>query len=282
MLSKKELKIAFDNATHLLYEKDEAETIFFILVEDFGISKMKWLMENEVEIDKNKFDTYLNQLKKNIPIQYVLGYEYFCGMKLKVSNAVLIPRPETEELVHLICKENKNLIGKTILDIGTGSGCIALGLKKNLTKCSVLALEKSAEALNLAQENAKKENLDITFFQEDILNLSGAIKQLKIDIIVSNPPYISIKEKTEMEKRVYENEPEMALFVNDNDPLLFYKKIVLLAIEILLPEGKIYFEINQAFGNELKTWSEENGFDCEIKKDMYDNYRFAILKKIRI
>jgi release factor glutamine methyltransferase len=279
MLSKKELKIAFDNATHLLYEKNEAETIFFILLKEFGISKISWLLENEFEIDENKFYTCINQLKKNIPIQYILCYEYFCGMKLNVTNAVLIPRPETEELVNLISNEYKNEKEKTILDIGTGSGCIALGLKKFLPNFNVFAIEKSEAAINLAKENAKKENLAITFFQEDILNLSADIKELKIDIIVSNPPYILKKEKSEMEKRVYEHEPEMALFVDDNDGLLFYKKIILLSNEMLLPDGKIFFEINQAYGNELKNWSEENGFDCEIKKDMFENNRFAILKK---
>lgn len=192
---------------------------------------------------------FIKELKQGKPIQYILGSVEFYNCIFKVTEATLIPRQETEELVDLIIRENKGFRGN-ILDIGTGSGCIAISLAKNISASSVTGTDMSHDALIVAQENASMNNVKVEFIEEDIFNpirlLTG-----KQSIIVSNPPYVLLSEKVLMNRNVLHYEPHEALFVNDSEPLLYYNSILLIAEKILQPGGKVYFEINEAKGKEM-------------------------------
>src|SRR5690606_24008283 len=189
----------------------------------------------------------LSSLKKAEPIQYVLGYAWFMEMKLTVDRPVLIPRPETEELVQLVASQQKE--AQRIIDIGTGSGCIALALKNALPATSVYALDISNEALNVAKENARNQRVQIEFIQADILQWDTTFQpDAWFDAVVSNPPYITHNEIREMHPNVLEHEPHLALFVDDHTPLLFYDHITSFAWQHLRPGGRLYFEINRNYG----------------------------------
>ena len=190
-----------------------------------------------------EIETILQRLKRNEPIQYILGHTKFYGININVAPGVLIPRPETEELVELILKENEKLKGN-ILDIGTGSGCIALVLAKFLPESRVEGWDISVEALNIATQNARQNSIEAFFLQKDILNLNTSEISRQYDLIVSNPPYICEREKKEMDRNVLDYEPHLALFVEDSDPLLFYRKIAEAGKSILKPGKRLYFEIN--------------------------------------
>ncbi|KXK42970.1 MAG: protein-(glutamine-N5) methyltransferase [Bacteroidetes bacterium OLB11] len=198
---------------------------------------------------------------KNIPIQYVLGYEWWGGMKLKVNQHVLIPRPETEELGNMVNQyiQTKEAQVISVIDIGTGSGCLPIFIKKKNPLVKVDAIDISDEALNVAKENAKREQVEIHFFQKDIFQKDIFVNK-KYDIIVSNPPYILPEEKIDMHERVWANEPNVALFVTNHDPLQFYKAIAFFAMQYLKPDGKIFLEINQSFANEIFFYFHENHF----------------------
>ena len=279
-----------------VYEKEEIETFIIFCFEEFlNLKKVEIILrDNETmsESDLLKFNFAIKDLKQHKPIQYILGKADFYGLKLKVNEHVLIPRPETEELVHFIIKENQessqlssqilhlkskisHLISQiSILDIGTGSGCIPIALKKNIPAAKVYALDISEKALNVAKQNAEMNDVEIEFFQYDILSLDSALQTPNYDIIVSNPPYICFSEKEQMEKNVLNYEPHIALFVNDNDPLMFYKVIVDFALKRLNPNGKLYFEINQIYGLETKQMLESTGFkNVELIKDLNNNNR---------
>ena len=233
---------------------------------------LKWIFEAVNKGPKETFyRTVLDELKLGKPIQYILGDCEFYGLKFKVNPNVLIPRPETEELVDLIIHQNKNS-EITILDIGTGSGCIAIALQKKLSLSSVTAMDISEDALALAQENAGLNQVEIAFFNDDALVLNSQ-KNPQYDIIVSNPPYIANTEKKEMSHQVLEHEPHLALFVDDANPLIFYEKISDFALTNLSPQGKLYFEINQSLGLETKKLLENKGFSAEIIKDIIGNDR---------
>ncbi|MEG2513888.1 MAG: peptide chain release factor N(5)-glutamine methyltransferase, partial [Bacteroidaceae bacterium] len=215
----------------------------------------------------------LVRLQKHEPIQYIIGSTIFYGLKLKVDRNVLIPRPETAELVEMIIEENAERTLK-IVDIGTGSGCIALSLSAHLPLAEVSAWDISEGALQLAKQNAETLSLKVHFEQRDALNLP-VIKE-KYDVIVSNPPYVRESEKAEMETNVLDWEPALALFVSDEDPLLFYRKIAEFGKQSLLPNGTIYFEINQTFGQQTKEMMEQLGYtQVEIIKDMFGKDRIA-------
>jgi release factor glutamine methyltransferase len=216
--------------------------------------------------DFSKVAEVVLRLKNQEPIQYIFGEADFSGLKFKVEPGVLIPRFETEELVDLIIKRNQNLALK-ILDVGTGSGCIAISLKKHLPKTEIWCCDISDKALDISRENAKLNKVDIKPEKFDILGRSQFIEK-GFDIIVSNPPYVTNKEKSVMRKNVLNFEPAIALFVPDNDPLLYYKAIVIQAKKLLTPDGKLYFEINEAFGSEVSALLFENGFVVEIIKDI--------------
>lgn len=213
-----------------------------------------------------KIKQIVAELKTHKPIQYILGKTEFYGLKIMVNEHTLIPRPETEQLVDWILKENF----VTALDIGTGSGCIPIALAKN-TDAKVLAIDVSEDALLIAEENAKNNEVEIDFIHQDILQTNSL---QKVDLIVSNPPYVLESEKGKMQENVLDYEPELALFVEDKNPLIFYKKIASLAFNFLNENGKLFFEINAKFGKETIEMLADIGFvNIELKKDMNDKDR---------
>ncbi|HTN21164.1 MAG TPA: peptide chain release factor N(5)-glutamine methyltransferase [Pelobium sp.] len=257
-----------------VYNNDELDLLFKLLVADIKKQDFNRILLEGIYLNAEEeaiFYDALSQLKNLKPIQYVLGKADFYGLTFIVNQNVLIPRPETEELVHLIISEQKNK-AVDILDIGTGSGCIAISLKHNLPQANVNALDISSDALNIAKQNAKKHKTNITFFNEDALNLSTH-DYPKYDVIISNPPYIAEKEKAEMENLVLNNEPHLALFVDDNEALIFYDKIADFALTNLKPSGTLYFEINQNLAEETKQLIESKGFKAQVLKDINNNFR---------
>lgn len=258
------------------YPVEEVLSFFFLLTEAFlGVRRLDLALDPDLEIEPaniGRFEDALVRLKNHEPIQYIIGETEFFGLTFSVDNNVLVPRPETEELVQWVLEdfalEEKSL---KILDIGTGSGCIAISLARHLPKAKVSALDISEKALEIAKANAKNNEVEISFIQQDILKtetLSG-----HWDIIVSNPPYVRELEKKEMQRNVLDHEPETALYVKDQDPLLFYIKITKLAKKALNPKAKLYFEINQYLAEETKTMMQKQGFICEKRKDLFGNFR---------
>jgi release factor glutamine methyltransferase len=257
-----------------VYNNDELDLLFKLLVADIKKQDFNRILLEGIYLNAEEeaiFYDALSQLKALKPIQYVLGKADFYGLTFIVNQNVLIPRPETEELVHLIISEQKNK-AVDILDIGTGSGCIAISLKHNLPQANVSALDISLDALTIARQNAEKHKTNITFFNDDALNLSTH-DYPKYDVIVSNPPYIAEKEKAEMENLVLNNEPHLALFVADNEALIFYDKIADFALTNLKPNGTLYFEINQNLAEETKQLIESKGFKAQVLKDINNNFR---------
>jgi release factor glutamine methyltransferase len=215
------------------------------------------------------------ELKRGKPLQYILGETSFYNCTIKVSGETLIPRPETEELVDLIIKENKGFRG-TILDIGTGSGCIAIALALNLPGTTVTGIDISEGAISKARENNRLNNTTVSFLSADMMNFD-ATQFIKTDIIVSNPPYVRESEKVRMAGNVLDFEPHAALFVPDSDPLMYYRAILKIAGNILVPGGRVYFEINEAFGKEMSGLLEENRYSgIKVIRDL--NGRERIIK----
>lgn len=245
-----------------LYHARETESMAYILLEYvLNYSKTQIQLNRTENISVNHFkqiDTYTQELKTNKPIQYILGETEFYDLTFKVNEHTLIPRQETEELVHAIIKENQQK-GLHILDIGTGSGCIPISLAKNIQNAHVSSADISAEAIEKAKENALLNQVDINLFHRDILNWKKFDWDY-FDIIVSNPPYVTEAEKSKMDKNVLDHEPHTALFVSDHDPLIFYRTIAEFALQYLKKEGKLYFEINESLGREMVELLEQNGF----------------------
>lgn len=244
----------------------EVETFIFYCFEAYlNFTKKDLLLRKNEYVNESellKFNFAVKQLKLHRPIQYILGKTEFYGLSFNVNEHVLIPRPETEELVELIIRENKEMKEIRILDIGTGSGCIAVSLKKNIPHANITAIDVSEDALEVAKQNALNNQADISFFHQDILNKDSLFFNdlNRYDCIVSNPPYVLFSEKIAMEKNVLEHEPHLALFVSDEDPLLFYKIIADFSALHLRPGGKLYLEINSAYGPETKQLLEKKGF----------------------
>ena len=258
-----------------LYPETEIQSFFNILIElKLNLSRIEVALQPDLAISETTI-TFLQKaiaaLKKNIPIQYITGETGFYGLKFNVNESVLIPRPETEELVDWILENSKPKTQNSklkILDIGTGSGCIAISLAKNLSNTDVFALDISSEALKIAKKNALLNNVDIYFSEIDILNTPDLPE--KYNIIVSNPPYVRELEKELMQQNVLAYEPHLALFVKDNNPLLFYDRIADLANKHLSKKGSLYFEINQYLGNETVALLKQKGFqNIELKKDIF-------------
>ena len=222
----------------------------------------------------NLFEKYTQKLILQIPIQYGLGGAYFYGLKFKVNEHVLIPRPETEELVQLVIQHSKNKTFQ-ILDIGTGSGCIPIALKKNLPQAKISAIDISDEALEIAKQNALLNKVEIDFFIDDALNLNS-LNHNFYDVMVSNPPYISASKMKDMDDQVSKQEPHLALFVDDENPLIFYDKISDFALTNLKKDGFLFFEINQDLAFETQTFLLKKGFKAEILKDINLNDRMII------
>ena len=267
-----------------IYDEMEVTSFFFLILEHLHqFKRIDLALNPNFEISESelgKWDEILSDLKTEKPIQYILGETEFYGLKFKVNENVLIPRPETEELVELILKSTKYEVQSTkfsILDIGTGSGCIAISLAKNLPNAEVFAVDVSEKAIQTAKENAKHNGVEVTFIQQNILEIDDLTFDLGLstfDVIVSNPPYVRMLEKEEIKPNVLEYEPHLALFVEDNDALLFYRKIAALAMKNLAENGKLYFEINQYLGKETVELLGNIGFkNIELIKDIYNNSR---------
>ena len=251
-------------------DKREITSLYYISMQDIlAYNRSDCIINFNQVLNKNqqiKIKQIVAELKKHKPIQYILGKTEFYGLKIKVNEQTLIPRPETEQLVDWILKENF----VTALDIGTGSGCIPIALAKH-TDAKVLAIDVSEDALLIAEENAKNNEVEIDFIHQDILQTNSL---QKVDLIVSNPPYVLESEKGKMQVNVLDYEPELALFVEDKNPLIFYKKIASLAFNFLNENGKLFFEINAKFGEETIEMLANIGFvNIELKKDMNDKDR---------
>jgi release factor glutamine methyltransferase len=218
------------------------------------------------------------QLLQHKPIQYVLGEAWFYHLKFKVNENVLIPRPETEELVEMVINSRKSLLtDASILDIGTGSGCIAIAIKKNMPAAIVSAVDVSEAALKVAEENAKQHSANINFMQMDFLDASTWDRLPQYHVIISNPPYIPKKEKEKLARNVVDHEPHLALFVPDKDPLLFYDKIAAFGRSHLNSNGKIYLEVHEDLANEARALFQKHYSYAEIKKDMFGRERMLII-----
>ena len=266
-----------------IYGSDEANTLIMILLEHyFNIDRVKIAMNPELRLSESEMLTLhfaVKELLKNKPVQYIIGETEFCGMRFFVNENVLIPRPETEEMVNMIVSRRDKACfvrtGCDVLDIGTGSGCIAISLAKLLKDSAVTAVDVSEKALEVAKKNAEANEVNVNFIKDDILNPQNRdLLNGQFDIIVSNPPYVCESEKSEMRANVLDYEPSTALFVSDNDPLVFYRKILEFAQKALKPNGEVWFEINEKFGNEMQDLCFDMGFNnIEIIKDFRDRDR---------
>lgn|SRR5690554_4473745 len=274
----REYKIIFSEQLSHLYDKEEVDSFFYLLLKDLkNISRVDLALQPDLEFSEKeyqKIDFYLKELKVQKPIQYILGTTDFFGLQFKVSPNVLIPRPETEELVEWVIKENQNKKGIRVLDIGTGSGAIAISLAKKL-KAEITAFDISEAALDTAQNNADLNKVFIHFIEFDILNDKWDGEQF--NVIVSNPPYVRELEKQQIKPNVIENEPHLALFVPDDNPLVFYEKIADFALEHLSLDGQLFLEINQYLGIETVTMLQNKGFkSVTLQRDVYGNNRMIL------
>ena len=285
----KNYKTIFLQELSSLYEEQEIESFFYIILEKLhGLKRIDLALNPQTVMDGahlKQWKNIVSELKKQRPVQYILGETEFYGLRFLVNDNTLIPRPETEELVELIIESTNYELRNTklkVLDIGTGSGCIAISLAKHLPTSEVFAIDVSEKALAVAKKNSELNDVKVNYINVDILKIND-LKELathnpqlatKFDIIVSNPPYVRNLEKDQIKPNVLEYEPHLALFVDDIDPLLFYRKIAELAIKNLNPNGKLYFEINQYLGKETIKLLEDFGFrNVELKKDIYGNDR---------
>ena len=252
-----------------------------LLVEVFGFSTLELYGGKDKEFSekhRSVLAEMIRRLQKNEPIQYIIGIESFCGLTFEVNSNVLIPRPETQELVSWIVEDCRADEAVRILDVGTGSGCIPVSLAKQLPKAEVESWDISEGALEVASRNCERNGVKVLLRQKDVLN--AAPEGVFYDVIVSNPPYIADKERVDMEANVLDWEPSLALFVPDEDPLLFYRKIALLGREMLKEGGSLYFEINRAYGQETSLMLSELGYNqIELKKDSWGNDRMIKAKR---
>lgn len=268
-----------------LYGEREAHAIQRYLFSSLReLNSADWLLIQQEEVDKEfeyKILSYIPRLLNFMPVQYVVGTAYFCGMIFEVSRDVLIPRPETEELVELIVNQLSPEKEYHILDIGTGSGVIAISLSKLVPKSLITATEVSEQALKVAELNARKHNAEVRFLKEDILN-STSDTVGEFDIIVSNPPYVKESEASQMSANVLNYEPRLALFVKDEDPLVFYRSIIEFSLQHLTKEGMLWLEINEAEGENIRKLLEKTGFkEVSVLEDLNSKPRFvrAIMRK---
>ncbi len=297
----KQLKLYFVTTLSGSYPSEEIQSFFNWLAESYlGFSRFEVSVNGEEEISaaiEVRFSEALQRLQHYEPIQYILGETEFYGLLLKLTPATLIPRPETEELVNWIISNIKprtlkyqqraspltthhsplkprrsSLVTQNFLDIGTGSGCIAISLAKHIKEAKVSAIDISEDALKVAHKNASLNEVDVNFFQADILKIKSLPQQY--DVIVSNPPYVRELEKKHMQANVLQHEPNTALFVTNKDPLLFYRAIAKLARTYLMPNGILFFEINEYLSEEMRQLLEQEGFtEIEFKKDMFGKFR---------
>jgi release factor glutamine methyltransferase len=284
MITIGEAEIKISESIQAIYGADEAKAIAqLVLCHVCGVSKVQLILKKQdplYTMEERSVNLILSELINGRPVQYILGETEFYGLQIKVTPSVLIPRPETEELVEWVLKEAEGLeFGgkgndsgiKSILDIGTGSGCIPIALKKHLPEAGVYGLDVSAKALEVARENAALNDVDVQFICTDILQ-PVTHKPTAVncyDIIVSNPPYITQSEKERMHQNVLDHEPHLALFVSDEDPLLFYKAIADFALNYLAEKGRLFLEINEFLGDQTLAMLQEKGFkNAVLRKDL--------------
>ncbi|MEJ7627217.1 MAG: peptide chain release factor N(5)-glutamine methyltransferase [Ferruginibacter sp.] len=264
-----------------IYSPGEAETITKIIFEYFAhLSRSDMIKDPARQASKlilHDLTKSLKELMQYKPVQYITGEAFFCGLKLKVTEAVLIPRPETEELA-LFAKEFIQ-DGNRIIDIGTGSGCIAIALKKYKETTLISAVDISHEALHIAELNAKEQNCDIDFIQMDFLDERKLVSLGNFDLIVSNPPYIPEKEKQLLDRNVRDHEPHTALFVMDDDAIVFYRMIAQFGKHHLNENGKIMVETHELYAGKVAAEFIKHGFSAEIRKDMFDKERMVIAQR---
>jgi release factor glutamine methyltransferase len=276
----------FRNELSSKYEKEEIEKFIEYCFHDFiGFTKTDLLIKQDrtvSESDLLKFHFAVKDLKRGRPVQYILGKASFYGMEFIVNSNVLIPRPETEELVKLILDDAKlHAESFSILDIGTGSGCIAVALKKNLPRCHVYALDISEEALKVARENALRNDCEIHFIHGDIRDQSVVEKLPACTVLVSNPPYVKNSERSSMHENVVEHEPHLALFVPDEDALIFYKVIAEAGKTKLKPGGAVYVEINEALGIDTALLFQKEGYtNVQLLQDMQGKDRMIKAERL--
>ena len=285
----KQVSQRFIDELNVLYQKDEAQAIFLLTLKHIKqYSRTDYLLKKEEELSSEeliKLENVLKELLAEKPIQYILGETYFYGLPFKVNPSVLIPRPETEELVDWIlsvCRSeqivNRQSKIKNLIDIGTGSGCIAVSLKKNLPEAKIYALDIAADTLATAKQNALMNNVEVKFIQDDILE--PKFIQSQISLIVSNPPYVKEDEKPEMNKNVLANEPHRALFVSNQNPLIFYDAIADFALNYLEENGLLFFEINEYLGEQTVQLLKDKKFkNIELRKDMQGKDRMICCRK---
>lgn len=271
----KEIQYTFHKELDSLYEKEEVSNFFYVLIEEYySVSRLQLALDLEYSVsDTEKILNALDLLKDEKPIQYILGETEFYGLPIKVNEHTLIPRPETEELVEWIIKEYRSQNSEIrILDIGTGTGCIAIALAKKLMNAKVYALDVSKDVLKVARKNAELNDVEIKFIEADILNVHQSLfdAETKFEIIVSNPPYVRNKEKELMKANVLNNEPHLALFVKDENPLQFYKAIADFAVGKLTKSGQLFFEINEFLGKDMIRLLLKNNFkNIQLKQDIF-------------
>ena len=272
----------FVNSLKSIYDEREANNIADWVFENVtGSNKLERRFNKHVELKENEFlelQNYLQHLLAHKPVQYVLKEAWFFKKKFYVDENVLIPRPETEELVEWIVSDLKTQVGSeptNIIDIGTGSGCIAISLKREVQNASITAIDLSKKALEVAEKNSSALNAVVHFLNLDFLNEEEWKTLKKFDIIVSNPPYIPLKEKESLAKNVTAHEPSLALFVENNDPYIFYKKISDFAKRHLNERGKIYVEVHENYAEDVRNIFEKAGFTSQIKKDVYGKERMV-------
>lgn len=276
MTDLKKLKQDFFKALKPIYEGGEISNFFKWLAEDLlDLKTHDLLLESEANLDLKKlveFKKAQSRLEAQEPIHYILGYTEFFGLRFKVNTSVLIPRPETEELVEWILEDQKFSKSQlSILDLGTGSGCIPIALARHLPQAKIKALDISSEALKLAELNSEDNNTKIEYTQADLLTLKHLPEE--IDIVVSNPPYVKFNEQAQMQDNVLKNEPHLALFVKDSDPLIFYRRIAELTSR-MTKRPLVYVEINQYLAEETRQLFQSFGFQSlELRKDFRGNYR---------
>lgn len=269
-------KNLFEQQLNGLYDEEERKALLAVVMDEvLNYSRADMVLKKDEELlpeVQTRLTEVVTQLQKEIPVQYIFEKAYFYGYEFKVSPATLIPRRETEELVEWILEAMNRQPQKkwTVLDIGTGSGCIPITIKKEFSLAEVSAIDISPEALSIAEENAHNLNVKIRFIQQNILETKTLDKY---DIIISNPPYVRHLEKAEMKNNVLRHEPHLALFVKNEDPLIFYRKIMQLAKESLTENGVLFFEINQYLGNEMTELVSEYFDNVILKKDLQGNDR---------
>jgi release factor glutamine methyltransferase len=271
------------NELQHIYAANEARNIALEIVQHISKASRTQILLNNFPLltneQQNMLKSFVERLKQHEPVQYVVGNTEFYGLPFKVDKRVLIPRPETEELVEWILEGTKNEHG-CLIDLCTGSGCIAIALAKKLPLSKVFACDLSGESLDLARENSLINGVNVDFFQADVLAAGFAENLPQADVIVSNPPYVLEKEKEKMQKNVLDYEPAMALFVPDTNSLLFYEAIAKTAFQKLKSGGALYVEINQSLGNETVALFEQTGFtNVQIRNDLYGNPRMVKAEK---